>query len=188
MVWRLARSVTCSFQVSSELGEYPRGGHSTCELDGLDALRVSISDFGESGGCSRSFGGGAGGAGAGSPCQRPEWELSRFFCLLCTDRRTRVGSVGSDSIAPSETPSIDLNVPYSLVQVQVQVRIRIRTEEDGQRAILSVELCPLRTSSSGRPPSPLCHTLAISPVLITHRTGPVRDRSGLWVIQTKTIK
>ena len=74
VVWRLARYVTCSFQVSSELGEYLRGGHSTRELDGLDALRGSTF-FGESGGSSRSFGGGAGGAGAGSPSQRPECEL-----------------------------------------------------------------------------------------------------------------
>ena len=48
VVWRLARYVRCSFQVSSELGEYLRGGHSTRELDGLDALRVSTF-FGESG-------------------------------------------------------------------------------------------------------------------------------------------
>ena len=48
VVWRLAPYVTCSFQVSSELGEYPRGGHSMCELDGFDALRTSTF-FDESG-------------------------------------------------------------------------------------------------------------------------------------------
>ena len=40
--------VTCPVQVSSKLGEYLRGGHSTRELDGLDALRLSTF-FGESG-------------------------------------------------------------------------------------------------------------------------------------------
>ena len=77
-----------------------------------------------------SFGAGAGG-GAGPPSQRPEGVLSRFSWLLCTDRRTRVGFVGNDSMAraPSETLSINLNAPFLVVVLHEPLNNSLTSEE-----------------------------------------------------------
>ena len=89
---------------------------------------------------------------------------------------------------------VDLEGPFSYAKggldSQVQVRLRRRIEEDGKRATstLPVELRAL-PSSSVRPPSSPCHALAISLVLITHRSWPVRDAVGCTSsMRTKTIK